>query len=238
METTNSVMVCKACGVAGNGKYCTNCGQVLAVKRISLPELLHEAFHFITHLDKGFFYTLKMLVVSPGKAQRQYVEGNRVKHQKPFSMFFISGTASALLYFWIGNALSKYFHWGDEQTAHFFHQYFVLLHACLLPLYTLIAYLWFKKSGYNYGEIGVYQLYNFSFIFLLVGLIQLLKFVKPDLETRYIEFPLVVVYMLITNLNFFVQLKKSTVVVLTFVSITFIFLLAALVQDKVITLIH
>lgn len=238
METTNSVTVCKACGVAGAGKYCANCGQVLAVKRISLPELLHEAFHFITHLDKGFFYTLKMLVVSPGKVQRQYVEGNRVKHQKPFSMFFISGTASALLYYWIGNALSKYFHWGDEQTAHFFHQYFVLLHACLLPLYSLIAYLCFKKSGYNYGEIGVYQLYNFSFIFLLVGLIQLLKFIKPDLETRYIEFPLIVVYILLTNLNFFVQLKKSTVVVLTFMSITFIFLLAALVQDKVITLIH
>ena len=238
MSTIEPVLTCKSCGVVSSGKYCYNCGQVMAVNRLSLSELLHEAFHFLTHLDKGFFYTLKMLIVSPGKAQRQYVEGNRVKHQKPFSMFFISGTLSALLYYWIGNALSKYFQAGDEQVAQFFHQYFVLLHACLIPFYTLIVFLCFKKAGYNYGEIGVYQLYNFSFLLLLVGLLQALRFLNPNLETRYIEFPLIAAYILVTNLNFFFQLKRGNVVFISLLSISLVFALAAFVQDRVIELLR
>lgn len=237
METTPD-LVCKSCGVTSSGKYCYNCGQTMAIKRLSLHELIHEAFHFLTHLDKGFFYTLKMLLVSPGKAQRQYIEGARVQHQKPFSMFFISGTASALMYYWIYSILIKYFHAGDMQATQFFHQYFVLLHACLLPFYSLIVYLCFKKTGYNYGEIAVYQLYNFSFLLLLVGVLQLLKFINHDMQTRYIEFPLIVGYVMITNLNFFVQLKRRTVFLRSLVSITLVILLAAVVQDKVVKLVH
>ncbi len=108
----------------------------------------------------------------------------------------------------------------------------------MFPLYCLITYLCFKKAGYNYGEIAVFQLYTFSFLFLLIALIQLFKFLNPDLQTRYIELPLIIVYTLITNLNFFVQLKKTRIILTSIIAIVFTFLLAAFVQDEIIKILN
>ncbi len=225
--------VCKACGAISESKYCPDCGQSMLVKRLSLPELLHEAFHFFTHVEHGFLYTLKGLVLSPGTVQKQYVEGFRAKHQKPFSMFFLSATLSALMYYWIYTAVITYLHTGSAEEAEFFHKHFVLLHVCLLPLYALITYLCFKKGGFNYGEIAVYQLYTFSFIFLLIAFIQLFKFINPHLETRYIELPCVMAYILATNLRFFAGLKRNTVILLSLLSVILIFFTASFIQDRV-----
>ncbi len=63
--------------------------------------MLPEVFHFFTHLDKGFLYTLKSLLKHPGRMQHGYVEGDRSRHQKPFSMFFICLTIAALSRYWI-----------------------------------------------------------------------------------------------------------------------------------------
>ena len=57
MNEKDNVPVCKACGTASKGKYCPNCGQIMAVKRLSLHELFHEAFHFFTHLLTSCMFT-------------------------------------------------------------------------------------------------------------------------------------------------------------------------------------
>lgn len=208
----------------------------MALKRLSVPELLHEAFHFFTHLDKGFLYTLKMLVVAPGTMQRAYISGNRVKHQKPFSMFFISGTLCALVFYWVGVVLLKKYHVGETQEADFFHHYWVLFQVVMFPFYCLIVFLCFRRSGFNFGEIAVFQLYTFSFLFLLLALIHLTRFIVPDLETRYIELPVAIIYSIKTNINFFYGMKKGSLVFWSIVSIAAIFLLAAMVQDRLIEL--
>jgi hypothetical protein len=238
MSAGDTVLKCKSCGAESTGKYCPNCGQSMIIKRLSFHELIHEAFHFFTHLEKGFLYTLKMLLVSPGKMQKEYVEGDRVRHQKPFSMFFISATVCALIFYWVNSALIKYYHLGDTKETAFFHQYWVLLQVCMLPLYCSISFLCFKKAGYHFGEIVVSQLYTFSFVFLLLALIQLLKFIDPNLETRYIELPLIAGYSLITNLNFFNRLKRSAVILISLITIILLFLIAVSVQDKLVELIY
>lgn len=238
MSLNYNTGVCKACNTASKGNYCPQCGQSLSVKRLSMRELLHEAFHFFTHVEKGFLYTVKMLLVSPGKAQKEYIQGNRVRHQKPFSMFFIAGTISALVYYWLNRALMQYFHAGSSAEASFFQQYWVLLQICMLPLYGLIVYLCFKKAGYNYGEIIVSQLYTFSFLFLLLALLQLSKLFYHTLETRYIELPLILAYTLLTNLTLFNQLKKGSIVILTILAIVACFVMAAFVQDKLIEVLY
>lgn len=238
MEISPTSPVCRACGMASNGNYCSNCGQKMKVKRITLPELLHEVFHFFTHLDKGFPYTLKSLVKRPGTMQKQYLEGDRTRHQKPFSMFFLSATASALIYYWVNRALLQYFDAGDQNEAEFFNHYWVLLHICLLPLYSVITYLCFKKAGYYYGEISVFQLYLFSVIFWILALLQMTKLVYHSMETRYIEIPVLLVYTTITNLHFFTSLKRWHVILLSILNIGLIFLLAAFVQDTLIELLY
>lgn len=101
----------------------------------------------------------------------------------------------------------------------------------MIPLYALITYLFFKRSDFNYGEILVFRLYLFSFLFIVLSLIHLLKLIFPHPETRYIELPDIVMWTAITNLNFFDQLKKPGVIIRTVFTIGLSFLVASSVQD-------
>ncbi len=224
-------IACSYCHSPAQGSYCSSCGQALSAKRLTLASILHEAFHFFTHLDHGFPYTLKRLIAAPGRMQREYIEGVRAKYQKPFSMFFICASIAALVIYWVHLFLIQHLDAGDTKEALFFHKYWVLLQVLLLPVFSLINYLLFKKAGYNYGEMLVFQLYLFSFFFILLMVIHLLKLVFPDLETRYIELPVFVIYTIITKLHFFRQLSKPVVIVLSVISIVLCFALAGLIQD-------
>ena len=194
---------CKSCGFSGKGNYCDNCGQSFKTKRISLKELLRELFHFFTHIEKGFFYTLKQLIVAPGHMQLTYIEGKRIIHQKPFSMFLLCATITALFRYWIFYAVTKYYHADIISEAKFFHEYLVITYINLIPIYALITYLLFYRSGYNYAEVGVMMLYTISICFLLAGFISLIKFIYPHLDTAYVEFPVFIFYFTVTFLRFF-----------------------------------
>jgi len=231
MKDASKIYVCRYCGSSGPEKYCSRCGQPYETKRISLSGLLKDVFHLFTHLDKGFGYTVKQLIIAPGHMQRAYIEGERSKLQKPFSMFFICATVAALSRYWIFKALLKYYHTGNVSEANYFHEYMVILHIAMLPLYVLITYLFFRKSKYNYAEIGVLILYTVSFFFLAATFIALLKFIWVQLDTAYIELPILIVYNAITFLNFFHELPGWKVLLKSMVIIIAIFLLIQVAED-------
>jgi hypothetical protein len=226
-----SVTTCKSCHQSGTGMYCAYCSQKLNIKRITFRNLLHEVFHFFTHLDKGFLYTLKKLFTSPGAMQRGYVDGDRVRHQKPFSMFFISATVIALALYWINVVLANYFDAGNDKEALFFNKYMVMFLMGSLPFTTLVIYLFFFRSRYNFAEIGVLSLYTLSAFFLIVTLANMLKFIWPQLQTRYIELPLILIYNTVTFLNFFNTSAKWAVVVKSLACATLFFIAVASLQD-------
>ena len=231
MIDSNDNQVCKSCGFSGVENYCNRCGQPFKTKRISLSGLLHDVFHHFTHLDKGFGYTLRKLIIAPGYMQRAYIEGERTKHQKPFSMFFICATVAALSRYWIFTALLKYYHAGNISEANFFHEYMVLLHVVMMPLYAFITYLFFYKSGYNYAEIGVLILYTTSMFFLAATIIALFKFLWPNLDTAYVELPILMAYNVITFINFFDKLPRWSVVLRSIIIIIILFFLIQIAED-------
>jgi len=228
---------CKSCGSSGTGNYCSRCGQSYKIKRITLSALIHDIFHFFTHLEKGFGYTLKQLIVTPGKMQRAYIEGERTRHQKPFSMFFICATVTAVSRYWIYETLLKYYNEGSISEANFFHQYMVILYIFLFPVITLITYLLFYKSQYNYAETGVLLLYIFSFFFLTATLIALLRFIWPQLDTAYIELPVFVFYNAITFVNFYNKSPRWLVAIKSIVSFVILFLIVQYAEDLFIKMI-
>jgi hypothetical protein len=234
MTNSGGVHLCRSCGVPGYENYCSRCGQPYVVKRITLQSLLHDAWHLFTHLDKGFGFTLKSLITQPGHMQRSYLEGDRARHQKPFSMFFICATIAAIGRYWMYLLLQRYYQAGDLQEAQFFHQYMVMLHIALLPLYTLITYLFFRKAGYNYGELGVLMLYTVSFFFLAVTLISLLKFIWPHMDTAYVELPLLLVYNAVTFVNFFKAQPRTATVLKSVAAMCITFLLVHYIEKLLI----
>jgi hypothetical protein len=59
-----------------------------------------------------------------------------------------------------------------------------------------------RKAGYNYAEVLIQFLYTFSCLLTIVAMVQLLKFIWPHLQTRYVELPLVLIYTVITSVHF------------------------------------
>ncbi|MBK8702235.1 MAG: DUF3667 domain-containing protein [Saprospiraceae bacterium] len=222
---------CAACGHAGAGNYCSNCGQELELKRITVGGLFVDAFQVITNLDSGFFYTLKQLITRPGKMQWDYIHRERLKHQKPFSMLFICASIAALLRYWTFSALQQNMPGLNE--AFFYKEYWVLIHIVLLPFYSLIIYLFYFKSKYNYAEVGILLMYTFSLLFLLSGITPLLKFISPTIDTVFVEFPLALVYAPLTMANFFKEKNRWLSFAKGVVVLVIIFILIQIIEDFV-----
>lgn len=237
MQTNEAIRYCKSCGKAGTGKFCGSCGQSYDVKRITVKGLLHDVFHFFTHLEKGFGYTLKRLVTAPGTMQREYVEGNRHRYQKPFSMFFVCLTFNGLLRYFIDELLIRFFNDpGLAAEARFRHELQFVSFVMLVPVITLLAWLVFRSRKYNYAETGVMQLYMLSFLLAATAVIPLLKFIFHTLDTAYIDLPLFVLYSSFTAVHFYNDSKRGVVIVKNiFLTVAF-FMLFQLVEDYAIGL--
>ncbi|RYD93114.1 MAG: DUF3667 domain-containing protein [Sphingobacteriales bacterium] len=209
---------CPQCGTAATGNHCAACGAKVHPARITLHSIVHEAFHYFTHLDKGFGYTLKELFRHPGTMQLEYVNGRRALHQKPFSMFFLCGTICGLSYYFINQGYDRLYGADNHVESDFFRHYFVLLQAVLMPLYALLAWVAFRKTGRNYAEILVLTMYLLSATFLMLVIFQLLRLIFPHYDNRILELIFLLIYNPLTNLRFFggnkwVSILKSAVVI-------------------------
>ena len=194
---------CQQCGKISSGNFCSNCGQSLTIKRLTISAIMHEVFHLFTHLDKGFPYTLKKLAVTPGKMQKEYIVGHRSRYQKPFSMVFICGTLTAFALFVIHKHTGSISHFEEVKTD-FTRHYYVLVQLGLLPFYSLVTWLLFRNNKINYAESPVLFSYALSFMLLLVILTNLTDLLpNKNISSGYYEIPILFVYLLWTNVNFF-----------------------------------
>ena len=232
----NLTKVCRSCGAEGHDNFCSKCGLPYHVKRISMWGLVHDIFHLFTHLDKGFGYTLKRLLISPGHMQREYIEGDRSRHQKPFSMFLICASLAAFCRYWILQVLIKYYHVGNVAEATFFHEYTFIFFSLFLPIHVLIIYFLFLKAGYNYAEIGVFSLYSFAFFLVVATVISMFKFIFPTMDTAYVEFPFLLIYNTISFINFFNKQRKWVVALKSILILTAVFFLIQILEDYLIGL--
>ena len=209
----SSLQQCKSCAMLVATNYCGNCGESVVVKRISLHGLIHDAIHLFTHVEKGLLYTLKQLLINPGQMQRTYVEGARTKFQKPFSVFFICATFAGLGKYWIAKVLVYYQMVGEVSDADFHHKYMVLEQIAFLPISTLLTYVFFRKSKYNYAETGVMMLYTTGMFLVFSTFISALKFIWHELDGSYIEVPVLIIYNSFTFINFYQPQKKWVIVI-------------------------
>jgi len=226
---------CKNCGAIVTGKFCSECGQIYSQERIKLSYLLKEVFHFFTHFEEGFGYTIKELLFSPGHIQRLYLVGKRKRIQKPFSMFFICATACGLGEYWINKLLLQFAHTNNFNEVYFFQHYLVFEQVIMVPFYALIGWLFFIRFGYNYAEMLIVTLYTVSFFFLLIVLINCLKFIWPHLNTKFIEFPILVCYNILTYINLFNKSPRWKIILLSVASIFVSFMTVEIIQEIIIS---
>jgi len=229
-------MLCKNCENLFDGNFCNNCGQSRHVRKIDSKYILSEIQNTIFQMEKGFFYTVKELLIRPGHSLRDLLEGKRQPHLKPFAFLLFAST----LY-----ALSKYFTESDNIVDEFIiglnsdiegnendrspvefldwlanNQVYTAL--ILVPFYSMASYLAFIKSKYNYFELLTLNFYITGQQMLIYTLFGLIISVESDL----ILIPLVLGFLFNCWVfhQFFIKYRFITKVLLMFLTYLLFFL--------------
>ena len=156
------MITCKNCGNLFDGNYCNQCGQSAKTKRINYEFLWEDIQHGLLHYDKGIGYSLKKLFEKPGYVISDYIEGKRVNHFRPISMVIIVATIYALIYHLLDlNHRSAIDESSGVVLEKIFEHYYWFVVATI-PVYTFTTYLMFKKTGYNFYEIIIFEAFKTS----------------------------------------------------------------------------
>ncbi|MFT3793965.1 DUF3667 domain-containing protein [Flavobacterium sp.] len=150
-------MTCKNCSSEISGNYCSNCGQPAQLKRIDGHYIIHEIEH-VLHFEKGILFTVKELLVHPGKNIRDFFSENRSRLVKPIIFIIVT----SLIY----SLTSHFFHIEEgyvvtkgiqksSVTAIFtwvqgHYGYANIIMGVFIALWVK---LFFRKYGYNFFEI-------------------------------------------------------------------------------------
>ena len=157
------MIVCKNCGEPVEKKYCPNCGQKVAIKRLELKHLLHDIPHAIFHVDSGFFYNLKELFIRPGVAIKNYLEGRRQSFFNP-----ITYMAVLLVFNYFAVKVTNLHYYDNEEllsmtpkevafikeydeTQWWFLEHTYLYMLIAIPLCTFFYYFFFRLFRYKFN---------------------------------------------------------------------------------------
>ncbi len=161
---TSQSHVCLNCGAHISGAFCKSCGQRTDTRRITIQALLtNDLLRSIFHLETQLLYTLKQLLIRPGHAIREYLQGHRVKFTNFFSLLVII----ILVLTWLEQKVD--FHYQDltetptpgfEGLYNFRSEYPKLVLIGVIPFFALISHLIFRKARQNYAEHFVINAYK------------------------------------------------------------------------------
>lgn len=199
---------CKNCSTSFEGKFCPNCSQKADTHRLTLGHFAHETTHAVTHTDKGILLLIKAMFTRPGLVARDYMEGKRKRYFNPITFILImmavqvfatkqtdfNGKFTRQMQKMYGQLAKmnpksvereKDFNQRMEQTDKqmaLMNDNTKILNFIFIPFLSLLTWLFFKKSGFNYAEnlilnilIGG-QLVVWFFIFCIVPVL-----IKPSL---------------------------------------------------------
>jgi hypothetical protein len=182
---------CKNCDNKSEDKFCPKCGQQIKLERIDKYYISTQIQHIFT-IDKGFFYTIKELVIRPGKAIQAYLFGDRKKHIKPFTFLILTSIIFALTtYFFDINysyfnvnkitllqdkiSIGALGEWLNKNIG-----YTNLILGCFFAFWIKIL---FKKYNYNIYEIIVVL----CFVLGQATLIQSLGLIIGEMTSNFIS---------------------------------------------------
>lgn len=196
---------CQNCNQLITENFCSNCGQK-KYKRIDKKYIWDEIQYTTIHTNKGFLYSVKKIIKNPGKAAREFIDGNRVNYYKPISLAFILSGISAFISIKIIRldqimkaqyATQKVSVDLMNDIMSFTSSYNSIFMLLLIPLFAIFTKIAFLKWGQNYYEHIVMNAFGLSFyvIFCLLILYPILYLTKdnPSLCVQISSFSMLIV---------------------------------------------
>ncbi len=89
MEMETEPKRCLNCGNEVSGNYCRHCGQSTAIGRLNFKSAVKDCVLALIRVDRGFFYTVLLLVTRPWIVIRDYVGGRRVRYAAPAKLLIV-----------------------------------------------------------------------------------------------------------------------------------------------------
>lgn len=153
-------MNCKSCNIEVISKFCPNCGQKAQLERINGHYIKNEIQHLF-HFEKGFFYTIRELLLRPGQSVRTFLTENRSKYMKPITFIIVT----SLIY----TLVNQYFNIDGQyenlklQKTHIIEKWMQdhvgYSNILLGVLIAFFVKLFFRKYNYNFYEILILLCY-------------------------------------------------------------------------------
>jgi hypothetical protein len=203
--------------------------------KIDTHYLWHEIQHGIFHVDAGILYTLKELFTRPGATIREFLEGKRVKHFKPVALVFLLGTLYGILFHYFH--IDPYF----DDTKNdlltkintWLNSHYALVTLLTIPLSSFASFTFFKKSGYNYIEHGIVNLFLSSqkiiLAFVLLPLMYIYSGTKEILNIIILNIILDLILTLWVYNSFFITYKSFNRIIRAIFSYIFSYILMIIV---------
>lgn len=189
--------VCKNCNNTFSGNYCNNCRQSANTHRITWHEIGHNLFHAFFHADKGLLFTIKQMVIRPGIAIREYIEGKRAYHFNPLLFLILAGTLSTFIFSMLHLKLPN-----DDVPLDKIHdlssivaeKYFIVVGLFFILLLTITDYVFYYKKKYVIPEIVISNAFQsgqiLTFTILMIPLFLMQNYVfntaEPLIDIRSI----------------------------------------------------
>lgn len=80
---------CRNCNALIESKFCPECEQPAVMNRINRHYSIHE-IEYLLHFEKGILYTVREMMLRPGRSVRHFIEENRSRLVKPVIFIIIT----------------------------------------------------------------------------------------------------------------------------------------------------
>lgn len=143
---------CQNCGKPVADNFCSHCGQKTSTHRITTWHFLsHDLLHGVWHFDKGIFFTLKEAFTRPGLAAMDYIAGKRIRYYNVFYLLLLVIGAHLFADHYLPGSLDGP-ELKDGKVLAFATKNVKLVLVALVPLFSLLTLLIFRRWKYNYAE--------------------------------------------------------------------------------------
>ncbi|QHV94170.1 DUF3667 domain-containing protein [Spirosoma endbachense] len=167
--------------------HCPTCGQTAHLPRFKILHILYEFFQAIFSVDKSVLSLIKSLALQPGVTAREYVlEKKRKKYFNPFSFLLLvlglNLSVNILIKPYTINYSEKQqttqqlkptvtkemlpYVMRRRQAVLFIEENINIVGLAAIPLFAFVFWLYFRRTGINYAEHLVAQVFFSSFFSL------------------------------------------------------------------------
>ena len=235
MNSLSISQTCKNCGSEQIENYCCNCGQKVIEKRFSVK------FFFIAILDtfnleRGLFYTYKMLLTKPGVVINDYISGKTKPYYNPLKYIILAAAISAFLVLWLnifeeGMKATNNLMYGDSIQANeqalqlqqkvivYLKKFMNLITLLLIPFVSLGSKWFFRAKKLFFGEHLIMNSFLFGQSTFIILLFMPLVIIFPQLTASFelISSTVTIIYLSYSYCKIFSLSKFKAIISALFV---------------------